>query len=120
MSELKNKLFVKELLDVPIINKFNKPKEKVGFISKFIPIGMKSIITAIINWQSKVPVGTNQTFVGRGKTIKDIVKPLDIYPKNIKKYIKPYLVRRPYQMNINSLMAIYTLRNEVFIKNKTD
>ena len=113
-----NKLFVKELLEVPIIDKFKKPKEQISYISKIIPLSLKSVIASLVKWKSNIPEGTNQIFVGKGKTVKEIVKPINIYPKNIKDYIKPYIIRRPYQMNVNSLMAIYTLRNEVFLKDK--
>ena len=69
-----------------------------------------------ITWNPKVVIGTNQVFISLGKSIKEIIKPLNLYPNNIKRYLKHYLSRRPNQMNPKSLMAIYTLKNEVFLR----
>lgn len=116
MAASKEKLFVKELLAVPIIDKFSKPKN----VSKFkkIPLGLRSFIARFITWNPKVVMGTNQVFMSQGNSIKEIIKPLNVYPNNIKRYFIHYLSRRPNQMNPKSLMAIYTLKNEVFLRNQ--
>jgi len=113
----KEKLFVKELKDIPIIDKFNKSSEvNILFIKRIIPLRIKSFIAAQMKWSSKVPVGTNEVFTEKGKNVMEIMQPIHVLPKNIKRYLKPYLLRKPYQMNVNSLSVFYILKTQVIMK----
>ena len=112
----KNRLFIKELLEVPLINKFKKKQVESSFLQNLIPFQLRSIIVRIVNRNVRIGEATNQTYLGAGADVKEILKPLHCFPSTIKKIISPYLVRRPYQINVNTLTSIYTLKLEVFKK----
>lgn len=112
----KNRLFIKELLEVPLINKFKKKQVESSFLQNLIPFQLRSIIVRIVNRNVRIGEATNQTYLGAGADVKEILKPLHFFPSTIKKIISPYLVRRPYQINVNALTSIYTLKLEVFKK----
>lgn len=109
-----NKLFVKELLEVPLINKFDKPVYKESFLKKILPSSLKSFLVYILDKKTSIAEATNHIFSGKGNTVERVIGGTKFLPKKINKYIKPFLIRKPYQMNINSLMSIYTLKKEVF------
>ena len=113
-SACKNYLFCDVLKNIPIINKFNKTRLTKKNFRKIIPRKLISMLARVINRKPFVPTGNNLVFANKAPSVKKLVGPLNIYPTNIIKNINSILPRKPYQVNVDSLMAIYTLRNEVF------
>lgn len=116
-------LFHDALKDVPIINKYDKKKPSESVLRKYIPDKLLSLIIRIINRKTSVAEGTNYVYALKAATVKEIVGPKSLYPSRLIKYFASSLERRPYQVNVNSLTAIYTLKNEVLSEptlNKND
>ncbi|MCF8380669.1 MAG: asparagine synthase C-terminal domain-containing protein [Bacteroidales bacterium] len=110
----KEYLFHEVLKDVPIINKFEKQQQSPKNYLKILPDIIISLLVGIIHRKAFVPQGQNLIFANKALSIKKIIGPMSLYPSNLKRYFKAILPRRPYQVNIVSLIAIYTLKNEVF------
>ncbi|MBL7905258.1 MAG: hypothetical protein JNL22_09580 [Bacteroidales bacterium] len=120
----KHFLFVEHLRNVPISNKFDKPKHRRNYLRLLIPMSVISFVNFLIKRRAVIAEGTNSILSVKSETIKEIVGPLEAFPKSLRRIIKPYLSRRPYQIDINSLIILYTLSREVFntsnTKNKAD
>jgi asparagine synthase (glutamine-hydrolysing) len=107
-------LFHDKLKHIPILNKFKKPKQAKRGYSRYLSDKAVSLIVRILNRKASIAEGTNNVFALKGHSVKSIISPMNIYPSYLKKYFKSMGARRPYQVNVNSIAVIYTLRNEVF------
>jgi asparagine synthase (glutamine-hydrolysing) len=107
-------LFHDKLKSIPILNKFEKPKQSKRVYSKFFSDKIVSLIVRFLNRKASVAEGTNYVFALKGRSVKGIIEPMSLYPSNLKKYFNAILSRRPYQVNVNAITAIYTLKIEVF------
>lgn len=115
----KHYLFVEQLRNVPISNKFDKPKPRKNYLRHIIPMSFLSRLNFLIKRRAIIAEGTNSILSVKSETIKEIVAPLEVFPKSMRRDIKPYLSRRPYQIDINSLIILYTLSREVFNNSHT-
>ncbi len=113
-------LYHDKLRDVPILNKFQKPQSRKSIIHKILPANIISLFARILNKRTLIPTGHYLVFSPKVKTIKKIVGPIKLYPKRLRKYFNTVLPRRPYQVNVLKIIAIYTLRNEVFVDSSDD
>jgi asparagine synthase (glutamine-hydrolysing) len=102
------------LKSIPIINKFKKPLPSRKLYTIIFPDKLIGLIVKVLNKKSIVSEGTNLIFANKASSVKEIIQPMNIYPLKIKRYFTANLIRRPYQVNVNTLMCIYTLRNEVY------
>jgi asparagine synthase (glutamine-hydrolysing) len=108
-------LFDSNLKNIPIINKFIKPQPLNRIYLKIFPDRLISLIVRSLNRKPLIAEGTNLVFALKASSVKAIVGPMSIYPSYLTRYFNAILSRRPYQVNVNALTAIYTLRNEVFL-----
>ncbi|NWJ51748.1 MAG: hypothetical protein HXX14_12885 [Bacteroidetes bacterium] len=110
----KELLLIDILSEIPFVDKYKKETTLVQQISNILPLWLKSRINIILRRKSIQAEGLNNAFALRAKTIKELIGPIELFNKNYHIYFRPYLNRLPFQMNINSLSALYTLRKEVF------
>ncbi len=107
------KLFKEELKEVPVMDKFSKPKESRRKLYCFIPQILVSVLTRVMNRKSDIAERTNLLLLHQASSIGKLAGHLRLYPDNIRKKIANVGPRRLYQVNYCLAMAIYTLRNEV-------
>lgn len=111
----KEKLFHEDLKQVPLINKFKKPKVIKRKSLIIIPKILKSLIVRIVKRKAFIAEGTNYIFALKARSVWGVLHPMSLYPNGIKKHILSILIRKPYQVDVNTLTAIYTLKNEVYV-----
>ncbi|WP_430809879.1 MULTISPECIES: asparagine synthase-related protein [unclassified Carboxylicivirga] len=117
MYHVANKrLFHNNIQELPVINKYKKVVPPKSKMADMVPQLLKSYIVSVLKRKVVIGEGTNSIFALKANSVGAILYPMKLYPLHIKRYLSPVLIRKPYQMNVNALMAIYTLKEEVFIE----
>jgi len=112
----KNGLLTESLINIPYANaekKDGKKKEQFSykkFIKKLIPSKMISFLLRQSNHKKTHAEALNEVFALKGKTIGEVLSPLDLFPSRLQPPLKDLLSRRPHQISNHRLSRYYTLK----------
>lgn len=120
MKAEKHGLLSKKLLDVPYAGENNKqPKNTLlKNIKSVVPPFAVTLALRFTKRKKKQNEGLNQIFTLKAKTVRNLLSPVDDFPRSTRKYFTKFLSRYPHQMNQFLLTRLFTLRKEVFDKHK--
>jgi len=95
----------------------NVEKKRIKF-KRLIPDFLKRALLRVIKRKKAVNEGLHMTYNLKANSVKELVAPIDIWPKNVVKIVKPHLYRYPYQINYGFLTSLYTAKRIVQKDNK--
>ncbi len=110
-------LMAKKLKDIAYSDERNlNVRQNKMNLKRFIPDFLKRPLLRITKKKSAVNEGLHMTYNLKAKSVKQLVGPIDSWPENVAKIVKPHLYRYPYQINNGFLTSLYTVK-KIFQKN---
>ncbi|MCD4731703.1 MAG: hypothetical protein K8R74_13945 [Bacteroidales bacterium] len=103
---------VKELMQIPFANEQSKQIKNcfVSTLKKMIPAWL--IVKFIRLTKRKVTLneGLNLIYATNANSVKELLDPLENFPKKTLTYFQEFLHRFPYQMETDQITTLYTAR----------
>lgn len=108
-------VLVYELIKIPFFGKDDRVN--TNFLEKILrfilPGFVKTIILKITPHKAKYNAGLNQIYAYKKSTIKEMLKPIDSFPANVRCYFNDYLNRFPFQVDYHFMTSLYTIRKQL-------
>jgi len=98
-----------------------KKSSKAGIREKFkklLPENLTVLILRLIKHNTDSNERLNQIYALEADSVKDLLAPVNDFPKQIRPYFKHILNRYPFQVNYHLLTTLFTIRNEILKKEK--
>ncbi|TVR28193.1 MAG: asparagine synthase [Balneolaceae bacterium] len=107
-------LMVEKLKDIPYSDErnLNVGQKSIKF-KRLIPDFLKRPLLRVIKREKAVNEGLHMTYNLKANSVKELVAPIDNWPENVVKIVKPHLYRYPYQINYGFLTSLYTAKSIV-------
>jgi len=104
-------LMVEKLKDIPYSDErnLNVGQKSIKF-KRLIPDFLKRPLLRVTKRKKAVNEGLHMTYNLKANSVKELVAPIDIWPENVVKIVKPHLYRYPYQINYGFLTSLYTVK----------
>ena len=64
----------------------------------------------ISGYKVRMNEGLNQIYAMKAHTVKEMLEPLEDFPRHARPYLQKFIDRQPGQVNYNHLTAMYTVR----------
>jgi asparagine synthase (glutamine-hydrolysing) len=113
-SAERNGLLSEQLRDIPYGRKNNlryyRNASNLGWLKNLLPNSVRAALARIVKSEVRVSEGLDQIFRMEGKSILELIEPVDLFPENVQNLFKGYLQRYPYQVNYHGLTALMTVR----------
>ncbi len=107
------RLLTKELMSIPFNGKLDRsspPSILERLLTKLLPGFVKNIVLKLSGRKVEYNTGLNNVYALRASNVKEIIGPIDDFPKQTRKYFKHFLNRYPHQIDYHFLTVLYSIR----------
>jgi len=101
------------LAKIPFESELNSESGLTDFkqyLKTYIPIFLTVFLLRLSGRKQKTAEGMNLIYAQKGKTVGEIIAPIEDFPRDTHSLIKPYIKRYPYQINAHLLSNLFALR----------
>lgn len=107
-------ILVNALINIPyedeVMLKQKKNLSLKKIVKRIIPESITTNLLRLTRKKIRLAEGLNHIFTKQGNSVRDILAPISDFPTPIQKYLKPYLMRYPYQVEATYLAKWRALR----------
>lgn len=82
-------------------------------IKGMIPKTITQMLLRLSKKTTKSNEGLNLIYAMKASTVKEIIGPLEGFPRQTHTYLEPVIYRLPYQMNYHFLSCLYAIKMQL-------
>ncbi len=102
------------LKEVPFSDQRNlNVGQKKMNLKRRVPAFLKRPLLRLVKKKSAVNEGLHMTYNLKSGSVGELLGPIDNWPENVVKIVKPHIYRSPHQINYGFLTSLYTVKRIV-------
>lgn len=112
-------ILLENLLTIPFASEKAKRKKTIklfSMVKTLIPPQIKTMIVRLLKQETRMNEGLNFIFSLEGNSVEDLIAPLSFYPNSLRKILKNYLNRYPFQVNVQGIVSLFCIKKVLAIK----
>ncbi len=109
----KKGILVHALTGIPYAGKTPEKSIVKTLLRRLLPERIKNIMLRISGYKVRMNEGLNQIYAMKAHTVKEMLEPLEDFPRHARPYLQKFIDRQPGQVNYNHLTAMYTVRKHM-------
>ncbi len=109
----KKGILVNALTGIPYAGKTPEKSIVKTLLRRLLPERIKNIMLRISGYKVRMNEGLNQIYAMKAHTVKEMLEPLEDFPRHARPYLQKFIDRQPGQVNYNHLTAMYTVRKHM-------